>query len=82
MKVSYGNGKTKFGPGILIELDGDEVATAISNYLKANSVDVTGPRTITVNGDMCEEGQVYVDPSGQVVYDGNIFSGHGDTNKR
>ncbi len=25
MKVNYGNGKTKFGPGVSIELSGDEV---------------------------------------------------------
>jgi hypothetical protein len=28
MKVAYGEGNTKWGPGVAIELTGDEVATS------------------------------------------------------
>lgn len=58
-----------------IELTGDEVATAISAYLVARGVHVDGPRTITVNGELCEAGRVYVDPSGFVVHEGERISG-------
>ncbi len=56
-----------FGRGVSIELNGDEVATAIDAYLKAHRVHVSGPRTVTVNGELCERGRVYVDPSGFVI---------------
>jgi len=56
-----------------IELTGDEVATAIDAYLVAHNVHVSGPRTIRVNGELCKTGLVYVDPSGFVNYDGEIF---------
>ncbi|MBB3411179.1 hypothetical protein FHT87_005132 [Rhizobium sp. BK316] len=77
MEVKYGGGTTKYGPGVSIELTGDEVATAIDAYLVAHGVFVSGPRTITANGDLCEDGQVYVDPGGFVIYNGNKFSGRG-----
>jgi hypothetical protein len=67
MKIAYGNGMTKYGPGVSIELTGDEVATAIDAWLVAHGVHVSGPRTIKVNGDLCEDGSVYVDPSGFVI---------------
>lgn len=77
MEVKYGEGQTKFGPGVSIELTGDEVAVAISAYLVAHDVHVSGPRTITVNGELCETGRVYVDPSGAVIESGTRFSGRG-----
>jgi len=77
VKVGYGGGRTKYGPGVSIELTGDEVATAIDAWLVAHGVHVSGPRTITVNGELCEAGHVYVDPSGFVVYDGKRISGRG-----
>ena len=77
MKVKYGQGQTEYGPGVSIDLTGDEVATAISAYLVARRVHVDGPRTITVNGALCEAGNVYVDPSGFVVASGEHFSGRG-----
>ena len=77
MKVGYGGGRTKYGPGVSIELTGDEVATAIDAWLVAHGVHVRGPRTITVNGELCEEGHVSVDPSGFAVYDGERLSGRG-----
>ncbi|QIG75023.1 hypothetical protein EVC14_025 [Rhizobium phage RHph_I3_18] len=79
MEIKYGDGKTKYGPGVSIELTGDEVATAISAYLVAHGVHVSGPRTVSVNGELCEEGEVYVDPSGFAVAGGKRFNGDGKT---
>jgi hypothetical protein len=77
MKISYGEGKTEYGPGISIDLTGSEVAIAISAFLVAHRVHVDGPRTITVNGEFCEDGHVYVDPSGFVIFRGKKLSGRG-----
>lgn len=77
MKVDYGNGTSEFGPGVSIELTGDEVALAIHAYLVAHEVYWWGPRTITVNGELCEGGQVRVDPSGFVMANGMRYSGRG-----
>ena len=77
MQVKYGKGTTQFGPGVSIELSGDEVATAIDAWLVAHGVHVQGPRTVTINGDLCTDGHVYVDPSGFVIADGSKFSGRG-----
>lgn len=77
MKVSYGDGTTEFGPGVSIDLTGDEVATAIDAYLLAHRIYVSGPRTIRVNGELCQEGHIYVDPSGFVIEHGIKFSGRG-----
>jgi hypothetical protein len=75
--VKHGDGKTQYGPGVSIELTGDEVATAISAFLVAHDINISGPRTITVNGELCEIGHVYVDPSGFVVSEGMMISGRG-----
>lgn len=77
MNIKYGNGTTKYGPGVSIDLDGCEVVIAISDYLVAHGVHVDGPRTITVNGELCKFGKVYVDPSGFAIRDGVRFSGRG-----
>lgn len=77
MEITYGVGTTEYGPGVSISLSGDEVATAISAYLVAHDVHVVGPRTITVNGKLCESGHIYVDPSGGVVAEGAEISGRG-----
>ena len=77
MKVRYGDGKTEFGPGVMIELTGDEVARAIAAYLVARNVNIQGPRTITVNGELCSFGNIYVDPSGYVIKKGKLLSGRG-----
>lgn len=77
MKVRCGKGPTEYGPGVEIKLTGDEVATAIDAYLVARGVYVSGPRTITVNGELCDVGRVYVDPSGFVIYKGEKVSGRG-----
>jgi hypothetical protein len=77
MNVHYGNGKTVYGPGVDIELSGDEVAIAIDAYLVAHGIHVSGARTIKVNGGLCKFGNVYVDPSGFVIYDGEKIDGRG-----
>ena len=77
MKVKHGKGKTEWGPGVKIKLTGSEVATAIDAYLVAHGVHVSGPRTITVNGKLCDIGKIYVDPSGFVVHDGKRYKGRG-----
>jgi hypothetical protein len=81
MKVGYGQGKTEYGPGVSIDLTGDEVAVAIYAYLVAHQCYTKGPVTVTVNGKLCEFGRVYVDPSGDVVYKGKGFSGRGKKRK-
>jgi hypothetical protein len=58
-----------FRNGTKIDLTGDEVAMAIDAFLVARGVTVIGPRTITVNHNLCECGVVYVDPSGRVQKD-------------
>ncbi len=78
MNVNYGRGTTEFGPGVSIGLSGDEVAIAIDAYLVAHGIHVSGPRTVTVNDDLCIFGHVYVDPSGFVVAQGRRYSGRGE----
>jgi hypothetical protein len=82
MDVKRGGGATKYGPGVSINLTGDEVAIAIDAYLVAHRIYVSGPRTITVNGKLCEVGHIYVDPSGFVIADGLKISGRGDRETR
>lgn len=77
MRVRYGEGKTEYGPGVIISLTGDEVAVAIDAYLVAHGVCVRGPRTVMVNGEMCDTGHIYVDPSGFVIFRGKKLSGCG-----
>ena len=77
MNIQHGNGKTEYGPGVAIELSGEDVAIAINAYLVAHGVHVSGPRTITVNGGLIEGGRVYVDPAGFVIADGERISGRG-----
>lgn len=79
MEIKFGEGKTEYGPGVAIEMTGDEVALAIFAWLVAHGVHIDGARTVTVNGELCEDGRVYVDPSGSVVADGKRFLGRGRT---
>ena len=76
MNIQFGKGKTKYGPGVEINLTGDEVATAIDAYLVAHGIYISGARTI-VNDKLCKIGQIYVDPSGFVISNGNKWSGRG-----
>ena len=82
MNIKYGDGKTRFGPGVTIGLSGDEVATAIDSWLVAHGTHIRGPRTITVNGALIEDGNIYVDPSGFVVSDGEKYRGCGPVDTR
>lgn len=77
MIVEYGIGKTLYGPGVSIQLSGDEVATAIHAYIVAHGIHINGPRTVTVNGFLCKDGEIYVDPSGFVIADGEKYNGKG-----
>lgn len=77
MIVKRGNGCTEYGPGVSVELTGNEVARAIDAWLLAQGVRVSGPRTVTVNGKLCESGHIYVDPSGFVIANGAKLSGRG-----
>lgn len=77
MDIKFGNGKTKYGPGIQIDLSGEEVVRAIYTYLAAHNIHIDGPVTITVNGGLCKNGGIYVDPSGKVVANGKGWSGRG-----
>jgi hypothetical protein len=77
MNIKFGNGQTEFGPGVQINLTGDEIAQAVSDYVRSKGVDVNGPRTIRVNGELCKQGEIYVDPSGYVVYNDQRWYGRG-----
>ena len=79
MKVKFGQGKTEYGPGVEIDLTGAEVATAIMAYLVARNCYMFGPATIRVNGELIENGSIYVDPSGKVIDKKGIgWSGKGE----
>lgn len=78
MNITFGKGTTEYGPGVQIDLTGTEVATAIHTYLTAHNIHIDGPATISVNGELCKEGSIYVDPSGDVVAHGIRYSGRGD----
>ena len=77
MNVRHGDGTTKYGPGVTIDLTGDEVATAIEAWLVAHDVHVSGARTITVNGELCNVGRVYVDPGAFAMVGGRRWNGDG-----
>jgi hypothetical protein len=81
LKVVFGAGTTEYGPGVDIELDGNDVARAIFAYLTAHDIHIEGARTVTVNGELCKRGEVYVDPSGKVIANGKEFSGRGKANQ-
>jgi hypothetical protein len=53
--------------GTSIRLTGGEVCLAIEAWLVAHGVRIQGPRTITVNRNLCKSGHIYVDPSGYVI---------------
>lgn len=80
-KVKIGNGKTEFGPGVEVTLTGSEVAAAIDAFLVAHRIHVSGSRTISVNGELCVAGSIYVDPSGFVISSGKKYDGRGQAHK-
>ncbi len=75
MIVEPGKGTTKYGTGILINLTGDEVATAIDAYLVCHGVITNGPRTVKINGELCDDAYVYVNPAGSIIHEGTYISG-------
>jgi hypothetical protein len=77
MKIGYGRGGKEYGPGVSIKMTGSEVATAILAWLVAHGVHIDGARTVMVNHQLCEDGYVYVDPSGFVIFKGEKISGRG-----
>lgn len=77
MKVKHGDGPTKYGPGVEVKLKAAEVYDAIMAYLVARGVSVSGPHTVTVNGERIQGGKVYIDPSGFVIRKGKKISGRG-----
>ena len=77
MNIAFGKGKTEYGTGVQIDLTGNEVSRAIYAYLMAHNVVINGAATITVNGELCKYGGVYVDPSGRVISDGERWNGRG-----
>lgn len=81
MKIGFGKGTTKFGPGVQIDLDGNEIARAIDAYMVARGVVIRGARTISINGELIEAGEIYVDPSGFVITKGKKFDGLGTKEK-
>jgi hypothetical protein len=78
MEIKRGSGTTKYGPGVSIDLTAEEVAIAIHTYLTAHQVYINGPRTITVDGELLKDGNIYVDPSGFVIANGIKLSGTGE----
>lgn len=78
MNIKHGDENSGYGPGVDIELDGNEVAQAINNWLVSKGICISGPRTVMVNGELCKSGRIYVDQSGFVLTkDGKKLSGRG-----
>lgn len=76
--VTHGKGTSQYGPGVQINLTGNELAHAIDIYLVSQNIIVRGPRTIRYQEELLEDDcQVYVDPSGFVMYGGKRFEGKG-----
>jgi len=83
MKIKYGKNKNNtLGPGIEINLNGVEIATAINNYLVSRKIEIYGARTIRINGQSIQSGKVFIDPTGAIICknkngDMEYFSGRG-----
>jgi len=77
MRIRFGEGKTQHGPGISIDLGGEEIVTAIFAYLVAHDIYIDGPRTVKINDELCKYGHIYVDPAGFIVKNGEKISGRG-----
>lgn len=76
MKVEFGNGSSTYGRGVVVTLTADEVALAIDAYLVAHDCHVRGPRTIRTDyKELIRPVEIYVDPSGRVVFDGVEWDG-------
>ena len=78
MKIEVGASRTKYGPGVLITLDSNELAMAVDHWLHAQGFYVHGPRTVRIDGGLIsgKTAEVYVDPSGFVIHAGIRYSGN------
>lgn len=56
MEVGFG-GQDETWAGVDIELSGTEVAAGTGAFLVAHGIHVSGPRTVTVNGEPCKVGR-------------------------
>lgn len=81
ISIKFGNKETKDGSGVRIELSGNAIAKAINKWLADQNIYIYGPRTMTVNGDLCDFGHIYVDPPGWIVSNGEKISGEGKISK-
>lgn len=61
---------------VIINLDGNEMATAIDAYLVSHCVCVSGPRTIRVNGTIIKDVEGKVIVNGSVIADGERIEAH------
>ena len=77
IEIKRGESTIEYGPGIGIYIDGEDVARAIVAYLVAHGIHVSGPCSVKVGGQLCGFGEVYVDPSGFVIFKGQKISGRG-----
>jgi len=79
MEISLGNGKTKYGTGVQIDLTGEDLTNAIYQYLEKNDVYVDGAATIRVDGELCRDitAGMYVDPSANVTHLNKRYLGSG-----
>ena len=77
MRIKYGPGKTKYGPGVQIKLTPTEIVLAIHAYIMAHGVNIYGPRTTRIDGHLVRGGEIYVDPSGSVMCKGKRICGNG-----
>ena len=79
MKIYYGKGKTEFGPGVQIDLNSADLYYAISAYLMAKKVYISGPATFKINNDILTDtaASIYVDPSGFVRKKSKEYHGRG-----
>jgi hypothetical protein len=79
MKIAFGEYDSQFGSGVSVTLNGNELATAVMNYLEAEcGLGLSGPRTVKVNGELCDVARVFVDPLGSVTEaSGKVWSGRG-----
>lgn len=76
MRIETENATTEHGSGVSVHLDGKEVATAIDAWLTAHGIRINGPKTIMVNGQLCEQGHVHADSPSYLEVNGEKISGH------
>lgn len=60
---------------ITIQITGEEIAQALDDFLRRRGVEIQGPRTVRVDGELAQHATAYVivDPSGSVKINGTQF---------